>query len=360
MERKKIAIFTQNLSAGGVQKSVINLANHLKKEYEVIIILAENDKLDFYKFDNVYKIQTPKIDIKAPNIGEWLLDYRIKSLDEALKKIEPKLLISFEDYNNIIALSTKYKCKKIVSSRVSIKDGYTKNIHLLTPTFYLQNIKKLYTKASKVICVAGHIKDELARLDIKVELIYNGISLKPQSYKDSTKSILCLGRLHPQKGQADLIKAYASIACEVKQDLVLVGDGELKSELEALALSLGIKSRVKLMGFMPPEPFIRAASFAVMPSYYEGFSNSALEIMAANKPLLAYDYAGATEIFNKDDLIKLGDIKALAKAMLGLANNEQKRKELAQKQYEKVKDFDIIKALKKYEEIIKEVLNCVE
>ncbi|HDX6284256.1 TPA: hypothetical protein RPW02_002026, partial [Campylobacter fetus subsp. venerealis] len=89
---RTVAIFTQNLSAGGVQKSVITLANHFKNIFKIVIILCESDKDEFYKFENILKINSVKIDINKSSIGQWLIEYRTNELDKILSKLKPDLL----------------------------------------------------------------------------------------------------------------------------------------------------------------------------------------------------------------------------------------------------------------------------
>lgn len=355
---KKIVIFTQNLSVGGVQKSVITLANHLKSSYEVIIILAEDDKPDFYNFNNIIKIPTIKIDITDENAGKFLVDYRTQKLDEILYEIKPDLLISFEDYNNILALKTDYKCKKIISCRVSLKTSYDKKVHLLSGEFYAENIKNLYPKANKIISVSQFIQNELMNFGLNSNLIYNGVKIQNKGH--NAQNIICLGRLHPQKGQTDLIKAFNEIKDEISENLIIIGDGVLRAKLENLVNELNLQNRVTFTGFINPDEYIKNCKIAVMPSYYEGFSNSVLEIISYGKPILAYNYDGADEIFDKNDLVELGNYEELAFKLKELLKNDTKRENLANKYYEKAKKFDIKNTLREYEKIIEEILECAE
>ncbi|ABK81853.1 glycosyltransferase [Campylobacter fetus] len=357
---RTVAIFTQNLSAGGVQKSVITLANHFKNIFKIVIILCESDKDEFYKFENILKINSVKIDINKSSIGQWLIEYRTNELDKILSKLKPDLLISFEDYNNIIALKTKFKCKKVISSRVSFSGNYDNKIHLLDKNFYIKNIKNLYSNADYVICVSKFIQKELMDLGIKAYHIYNGITINPKINNPKKNFIINLGRLHPQKGQKDLIKAYSLIKDDIKEDLFIIGDGVLKLELQSLIQSLNLENRVKLTGFINPKDYINECKMAIMPSYYEGFSNSVLEIMAAKKAVLAYDYDGADEIFDKNDLIKKGDIAALSLKLKEILNSPQILNDLETKQWGKVKEFDIKTTMQQYENLIAKVLKCAE
>jgi len=209
---KGIVIFTQNLDIGGVQKSVTTLANYLYLNYDITIVLAEDNKNIAYDIKEIaiVKIKTKKIDITKPNIGDDIFKYRIDELDKILKKLKPDIAISYEDYNNLILLNTLYSCKKVISCRVSIVDSYTnKKIHLLDKNFYYDNIKKYYQLADKIICVGKHIKNELNKNFnlTTTPTIYNGIEKYQHKIEDIKydNNILNIGKLHPQKGKKDII-----------------------------------------------------------------------------------------------------------------------------------------------------------
>ena len=352
----KLALFTQNLCAGGVQKNVKTLVEYFKDKCEIFVILAEDNKEDFYSLDvPIYRIKTPQININEEGIGEWLLSYRASELTKILDEHRIDSILSLEDYNNLILLRTQlsYNPRKIISVRCSIKDNYSKPVHLLDKEYYLKEIPELYQKADSIICVSAHIQKELENMGIASTLIYNGITPNPLE-PSNENLIINVGRLHPQKGQGDLIWVLGALKNEIDANVVLVGDGPLEAELKALARDFDIYERVEFAGFCDPAPFIKRAKLAVMPSYYEGFSNAALELMAANRPVLAYDYAGANEIFDEQGLVSLGDTYWLALRIKELLSDENKLNELRERQFETTKRFSLDKMLSSYKEVLLE------
>ncbi|QKF83302.1 glycosyltransferase [Halarcobacter ebronensis] len=360
----KIIIFTQNLDFGGVQKSVYLLANYLKKEYDLTIILAEDNKKIRYKIDgiNILQIKTPLINIKDPNVGEKLYKYRIIELDNLLNKVKPNILISYEDYNNLITLNCEYKCKKIISCRVSIKDSYEKRrIHLLESEFYYNMIKKLYKKADRIITVSESIKNELIddfQLD-NIITIYNGIVHNNDVVSSKYSNfILNIGRLHTQKGQKDLIKAFNEIKDKVDVNLIIVGDGNMKEELLSLVNRFNLGERVLLVGYDDPYKYIKNCKLFVFPSYYEGFSNTILEVMSCEKNIVSYNYKGSKEILYEDNIVPLGNIKKLSEKILYYLNNERENIDCSKKLFEKSQNFTLEKTLQNYKKEIEAL--CVE
>lgn len=361
---KTIAIFTQNLDIGGVQKSVFLLSSFLKNEYDIKIILNEDNKNINYEIKDIdiFKIKTKEINIQEEGIGEKLFNYRVRELTNILDKIKPDILISYEDYNNLIALESSYFCKKIVSCRVNIMDSYeNKNVHLLNSDFYYKNIKKLYPLANKIITVSHSIKKELSDIfHINNSItIHNGISrIKTFSTCNYSNFILNIGRLHKQKGQMDLIYAFDKIKNEIEQNLVIVGDGQLYTRLQKEIKLRKLEQRVFLVGFDEPYKYIKNCSLFVFPSYYEGFSNTILEVMSCKKNIISYDYQGSEEILFSENLIPVGDIEKLSFKMIKYLKNKKLNDSLGFTLFEQSKKFTLENTLSKYKKEVE--LLCVE
>lgn len=362
---KKVLLFTQNLYLGGVQKSVSTLTNHLSRFYEVILVLAEDNKpINYILNSNVklIKIKTVKHDLSIKNIGEMIFNYRIEELDKILSWEKPDLAISYEDYNNLILLSTNYQCKKIVSVRNSIDNLYTKTnkIHLLSSEFYFDSIQRLYPKAQKVITVSKFIKNRINELckSNNVICIYNGIKKPKRSYKPSTKKkyILNVARLNKRKGQKDLIKAFNSIKNKIKHDLIIVGEGEERESLENLIKRFHLKNRVTLTGYDLPDKYLKNCELFVFPSLSEGFSNSILEAMISKKNIIAYDYDGSNEILPKSNIVPKAEIKQLSKKILYYLQDETLNKAKGEMFFRKVKKFSIASTLNQYLNTIEQAL----
>lgn len=99
-----------------------------------------------------------------------------------------------------------------------------------------------------------------------------------------------VARLVPAKGIDLLIRALPAIRQQVPSaHLLLVGDGEARAELEALARSLGVADAVRITGVLPETSSALALmrTFVFMPAHQEGFGLSLLEAMAAARPIVA-------------------------------------------------------------------------
>jgi len=127
-----------------------------------------------------------------------------------------------------------------------------------------------------------------------------------------------VGRLHPDKDQATLLRGFALVGKDYKQGhLVIVGSGRLEQSLKALAVELGVAERVSFLGQVPDaRRYFRAFDAFVLSSDHEPFGMVLLEAMAAEVPLLATACGGAPEIVEGVGLLfPLGDAEALARGL---------------------------------------------
>ena len=103
--------------------------------------------------------------------------------------------------------------------------------------------------------------------------------------------LINVARMVPQKNHALLLEAYAR--SRRAMPLVLVGDGPLRSELEARAKALGIGDEVVFAGArVNPYPWMRGASLFVLSSRFEGLGIVLLEALACATPIISVDCPG--------------------------------------------------------------------
>lgn len=368
----KVLILTQNLDTGGVQKSAAMLANALSKDYQCTIVLLEDDKSIEYQLEPLIALEiipTIRVDIMSDGIGEKIFNYRLTALQTLTDQLNPDVIFSYEDYHNILALRLISNAKRIVSCRISLHNLYTKTamIHLMPSDFYFEQIANLYPKANAVVCVSHFVRDEIAAIanDAKVMTIYNGVD--QQYIKDTIiepivselPMIVHVGRLHPQKGQFDLLNAFARIKDKILHRLVIIGDGILREELINMAVSLGIEDRVDFFGSIcAPYQYMAAADIVVIPSYQEGFSNTVLEAMVCGGGVIATRYNGHDEIINDyGNVCDVGDVQGLSEIMVNFLLDRRRRDELKRNQFRDVESFEMTKSIKQYKKLIVEVIH---
>ena len=160
----------------------------------------------------------------------------------------------------------------------------------------------------------------------KTQVIYNGIASDKypidglsRLMKDNVRIIIFVGRLIYAKGVQDLIEAF----CIVKEkhldlQLIIVGDGNYRSELEKLASEQKYDRDIKFLGQKNSNEISQLLSIStifVNPSYSEGLPTSVMEAASFGLPIIATDVGGTNEIIEQCKsgiLVKPHNVKQLA------------------------------------------------
>jgi glycosyltransferase involved in cell wall biosynthesis len=137
------------------------------------------------------------------------------------------------------------------------------------------------------------------------------------------RRIVAIGRLVEQKGQLALIDAMAGLA-DTRLHLTLIGDGEMRPQIEAAIAHHGIGDHVTLTGWVDEDRVnaeLAASHALIMPSFAEGLPMVVMEAMATGRPVIATHIAGTPELVIPGLtgwLVAAGDVDALRAALLQL------------------------------------------
>jgi len=190
----------------------------------------------------------------------------------------------------------------------------------------------------------GAIRERVAS-PAHIQTVLNGIDLTPFEQPDRAAARRELGfaeddlllgvgsRLAPKKGLEYLLAALPPVLERFPTaQLVLFGDGPLRTELETQAQQLGIRSHIYFPGFRRDVPrLLGGFDLVLQPSLSEGLSISILEAMAAGRPLIACDIQGNREVVRHGSnglLVPPADAPALTSAMLQLLSNPARARDL--------------------------------
>jgi glycosyltransferase involved in cell wall biosynthesis len=138
--------------------------------------------------------------------------------------------------------------------------------------------------------------------------------------------LVSVGRMVPQKGFDDLIRAFA---IQREGTLVILGEGPLRGELLRLAQSLGVADRVVMPGFLhAPEQVLQSADLYVSASQWDGYPLTLIEAYACGLPVVARDCDfGPAEIVRPDRpgrLVRSAEIEDLADAIADCLAHERR------------------------------------
>lgn len=166
-------------------------------------------------------------------------------------------------------------------------------------------------RAACSITVSAALQEKLVALGIprdRTRVLRNGVDLERFTPMDralarrelglpDALTFVCVGHLVELKGHRLVIEALAQRFPEAQ--LLIAGEGELRSQLASLATSLGVSDRVRFVGVVPQEnlkTYLSAADALVLASSREGWPNVLLESMACGTPVVATRLPGTSEI----------------------------------------------------------------
>ena len=315
-DKERIAILINTLIIGGAERTVSNLSLYLAGKYDIDIIVNDDLRQDFPYGGNLVSLNVP------PSLQCFGFIYPLYALlrrGQVLKKRGKErqyaAVLSFSEMTSLTnVLCRDGRSKRIISIRNSIRKSAERSL-----------IYKLYAKTILGYCIRHADKTVSCSREIEKELmagyglapdrsrvIYNGLDLEriralskepPAEFANVLSGgehlIVSVGRLTHQKGHRHLIRAVKKLRDDgMRIRLMILGEGDLRSDLEKLIRALGLEETVLLPGFVKnPFPYVARADAVVFPSLYEGFSNAIAEALACGAPCISSDHvSGAREI----------------------------------------------------------------
>jgi glycosyltransferase involved in cell wall biosynthesis len=241
-----------------------------------------------------------------------------------------------------------------------------------------QRLMAQYMRYDGVAALNRHMADEAATLfggKLKnVFVLPNAIDIdrirenaaRPETAPCAGPYIVSVARLDEiQKDHRTLLNAYARLLRDrdVAEDLVIVGDGGSRRELEALAAELGLSERVHFTGYRnDPHAIVAGASALVLSSRYEGMPMVLLEAMALGKPVIATDCpTGPREILDDGRyglLVPIGDIGAMADAMDRLLSDTPLREGFARDALERARYYGLEASNRRLAECVNRIMEA--
>lgn len=238
--------------------------------------------------------------------------------------------------------------------------------------------------AIKVIAVSEAVKrfmvDKQFYCPDSIEVIYNGVDLEHHrkelvsnvessgscplkdefNINSSNKIISVIGRLHYIKGQQVLFSAIPEIVRNFPEiALVVVGEGELKNELERIAEEQRFTEHVKFIGFRNDiEAIMEQSDIVVIPSLSDACPTVALEAMLCGSAIVASKVDGLEEILSNGKnalLVPVKNTADLARGVLELLNNPDLALQLGRQARADVSRFSALEAANRISDIYDEI-----
>ncbi|WP_440658323.1 glycosyltransferase family 4 protein [Ensifer adhaerens] len=352
----RITIIVSALGAGGTEHVVSLVASHWARlGCAVTVITLEAPASEpYYKFDPRVAIERLDVPVqKASKLqAAWLVIRRLHRLRSVIRDSRPDFVLSFLTRTNVLTLLAT----RGLRFPVIVSERNNPAVQPFGPLWKWLQLR-LYPRAFALVTMTkgalDYFSPEIRRLG---RVIPNAINL-PAGWENrrGNKMLTAVGRLTRQKGFDLLLEAFARIA-DTHPDwkLVIWGEGEARTELEAQRDALGLRDRVEMPGLTAkPGLWLETAEAFVLSSRYEGWGIVLLEAMAAGLPVVSFacDWGPTDMIADGEDgiLVPNGDIAALADALSNLMADEALRARLAANAEANVRRYDAAHILSQWD-----------
>jgi len=339
MDRKRIGLFITPMTGNGGDRVVLNLTQAFADlGFKVDLVVPE--VTDYHR--TIMPTLSPlvrTIDMGLP-LSKTIYFKKLFKLRQYLTHERPLVLLANGDYVGLanaakLISHSPTKIIQVVHVHVSQYFGKMSSLRTRAKCFFL---KQFYKTSDGIIAVSQGVGQDLAKLmDIpaeSIQTIYNPVVTAdllnqaqapiehPWFAAGEPPVILGVGRLHPQKDFATLIRAFAIVRQKrPARLLILGGEPAEKQKLEALIHELQLEQDAQLFGFTDnPYAFMARAAVFALSSRYEGFGNVLVEAMATGTPVVSTDCeSGPAEILENGKygiLVPVSNPGALAEALL--------------------------------------------
>jgi len=325
------------LELGGAQSHALRL---MKGFYEAgidvyLILLEKNKETTLSLKDATEKQLISKIiTLTNANSRDKTIDKIIRTpyqwirLEKVLRKLNINIIISFMERSNIINLFTLSQRKRILylltymPLALNRKSFLKRNLIKIFYTFFLKRADKIIFNSKENALIFPTIFPTDQK---KIMVIYNPCEINniqilgneslPSRFEHFFQQdvIITAGRLVHAKGHWHLLRAFKEVSKFYQNiQLIIVGDGPLRTNLVQLTKELELEKHVFFAGFQKnPMPWIKKAKVFVLSSLWEGFPNAILEAMCLGVPVISVDCSsGPREILspNTNPLIKTNQL----------------------------------------------------
>lgn len=350
---KKLTILSLHLGYGGIERSVISLANVLSDVYKVEIVsvyklydkpafdidsrvkvsyLIENHKPNREEWKNAVKKLRPIKFIKESYEACITLLLRKRRTINAIKKMDSDIVISTRDIFNtwlgeygkksILKVAWEHNhhhgnekyAEKIVKSCKNM--NYLVLVSDSLRTFYKKKLKESKCKCVYIPNILDNVPDKLSNL--------------------SEKRLVSVGRLSREKGYDDLVEVFKLVHEERGEwELDIIGDGAQKNLVCDKIYTYGMSDCARVHGFQKRDyidNILNKSSIYLMTSFTESFGLVLIEAMSHGVPCVAFDSAeGANDLIINDNngyLISSRDKQKMADVIIKLIDDKDLRMRL--------------------------------
>lgn len=312
----KILYLITGLGGGGAEKVVSDLADQM-------FILGHQVKIAYLTGEILVRPKSINIDLISLGLNNLYGLYSAsKKYKKMIKDFQPDVVHAHMVHANIFARINRIGCaipKLICTAHNSNEGGQLRMLAYKYTNFLSDLNTNVSQEASKSFVLKGAFNKN------NLITVYNGIDLNKfiffnKDIKSNELKFVSVGRFNVQKDYPNLLHAIAIFLENLQQKkyiFKIVGEGELRPQIEELIEHLGLKDNVTLLGRRDDIPqLMQEADFFILSSAYEGFGLVVAEAMACGAFVIATNSGGVAEVMGDTGiLVPPQDSKALAEAI---------------------------------------------
>ncbi len=350
----RIAFFLPSLSGGGAERVLVTLANSLAcRGHSVDFVLCSRSGPYLKDLDERVNI----IDLHTRRVITAVIPLLLY-----LRRARPHALMSSLMHSNVVAsLAITLDGRK---TRLLLREANTlgaggRNISIKHYVL-MKMVGWAYRRADALVAVSQGVLDQMVRVlrlpaRVEKQVILNPVveeTLRSRyhlpvspawPWEDGLPVLLGVGRLVPAKDFSTLLEAFTLVNRVRPSRLIILGEGPERDALQVQAQRLGVSDSVWLPGFVEnPFAHMRNASVFVLSSRLEGLPNVLIQAMACETPVVATRCpSGPEEILENGRLgalVEVGDVQAMAAAILDSLEGRAGAKGLSDNRY----DVDVV------------------
>jgi L-malate glycosyltransferase len=297
-----IAFFAPELVSGGTQRHLLEVLKLIDRTRFTPVVIAAKSGGPLGQAICAAGIELVELGLGPTMVSRDFLRC-VRETATVLRDRRVRIVQYFEWRSAMIALAAARRvggCRIVAARRSVPKERGAQRV-----------LAELAVRVADRIIVNAELLRPSGAAGRRTDVIPSGVDtdvFRPSADRDDAKRRLGLaperpvigtvGRLEPRKGTATLLAAFAALRGAGRDaDLVVVGDGPLRADLERDADRLGIAAEVRFLGDRADVLGVLAAlDVFVLPSRTEGMSNALLEAMAAALPVVATAVGGTPEV----------------------------------------------------------------
>ena len=347
---KNVLQFIGSFHTGGSERQAVQLTRLLREDAKFNVFLATLNKEGILR-EEAEKAGFAEIpEFSLTSFYDLNFLKQLRNCARFLRENHIEIVHTHDFYTNVfgIAAARMAKVKVKIASKRETGGMRSKTQKAIEKQIF--RIADAITVNSKA--VENYLIDEKISAE-KIEVIYNGLDLERLKPKQTNRAEICAEFGLPTDENIRFITLVANLRHDVKNQpmflraarkvtekfpnahFVLAGEGELKNDLERLARELKVTENTHFIGRCAKVPELLSVSFVgALPSFYEGFSNSILEYMAAKLPVVATNVGGASEAIIENEtgfLVESDDDKMMSARLIELLQDEKKAQQFGEK-----------------------------